>query len=404
MQNRKTFVCFSVAACLLFAHGISVGAEQTPGVTETEIRIGNTTPYSGPAAGFAPVGKAMAAYFQKVNDEGGVNGRKITFISRDDSFSPPRTVEETRRLVESDGVWAIVGAFGSSTSKATQKYLNNKKVPSVLINSGASAFAELEKSPWSQSFQPTNFDKGVIYAQYVIKNYPDAKVGILFQNDDFGRDTVMGFRYALGKRAETTIVKELGYEPADPTVDSQLLSLRAAGTTVLLDIATIKFTAQAIRKLSEMQWKPAHLISDAAASIQGVLEPAGLDNSVGVLTQSYRIDPSDPLYTSDTGMREYRAFMAKYMPTADPLEGLYGMGYQMAAAFVNLVRLCGNDLSRENLMRQVANIKNMKNVPLMRPGIEITTSPKHPSLFQQLIIDRFDGKKWVAASDVLSAR
>lgn len=294
-----------LAAVLVAAASAGIAQTASPGVTATEVKIGQTMPYSGPASNFSAIGKAMSAYFDKVNKDGGVNGRKINLISLDDAYSPPKAVEQTRRLVESEDVFAIVGSFGSQTNFATQKYLNTKKVPALFIGSGANRFSEPDVSPWSMGWQPNNVAKGRIYGKYILANRPDAKVAILFENNDFGRDHVKGFRQALGSKAAAMITKEVSYEATDPTIDSQVQLLRSTGANVFLDISTPKFSAQAIRRVAESKWDTLHLLSDASGSVVSVLMPAGLENAKGVLTVAFRKDPSDPKWADDPGVKDY---------------------------------------------------------------------------------------------------
>ncbi|MCA1457482.1 ABC transporter substrate-binding protein [Bradyrhizobium sp. BRP22] len=373
-----------------------------PGVTDTEVKIGQTMPYSGPASSFAAIGRAMTAYFQKVNAEGGVNGRKINLISLDDGYSPPKAVEQTRRLVESEEVLAIVGTFGSPTNFATQKYLNAKKVPGLFLGTGANRVSEPTTYPWSMGWQPNNHAKGVIYAKYLLKERPNAKVAVLFQNDDFGRDHLKGFRDGLGDKAATMIVKELSYEIAEPTIDSQILILKATGADVFLDISTPKFSAQAIKKMAETKWDALHLLSDAAGSISSTLVPAGLENSKGVITVAFRKDPNDAAWADDAGMKEYLAFMKQYMPEANPSETYHVFGYATAQTFVHVLKNCGDDLTRENLMKQATSIKDLV-LPIMLPGIKLNTTPTRYTPMSQEQLMQFDGVKWTPIGEVIDA-
>lgn len=374
-----------------------------PGVTDTEVKIGQTMPYSGPASSFAAIGKAMTAYFKKVNTEGGVNGRKIDLISLDDGYSPPKAVEQTRRLVESDEVFAIVGTFGSPTNFAIQKYLNIKKVPGLFLGTGANRVSDPATYPWSMGWQPNNHAKGLIYAKYLLKERPDVKVAVLYQNDDFGRDHIKGFRDGLGARADTMIVKQLSYEVTDPTIDSQILILQSSGADVLVDIATPKFTAQAIKKMAETKWKALHLLSDASGSISSTLVPAGLENSKGVITVAFRKDPNDPIWANDSGMKDYLAFMKQYMPEANPSETFYIFGYATAQTFVHVLKNCGDELTRENLMKQAASIKGLE-LPILLPGITLNTSPTDFTPLSQEQLMQFDGHKWAPISEVIDAK
>lgn len=373
-----------------------------PGVSDTEVKIGQTMPYSGPASSFAAIGRSMAAYFQKINSEGGVNGRKINLISLDDGYSPPKAVEQTRRLVESDEVLAIVGTFGSPTNFAIQKYLNVKKVPGLFLGTGANRVSEPQTYPWSMGWQPNNHAKGVIYAKYVLKERPNAKVAILFQNDDFGRDHIKGFRDGLGDKAASMIVKEVSYELAEPTIDSQILVLKATGADVLVDISTPKFAAQAIKRMAETKWDALHLLSDAAGSIASTLIPAGLDHSKGVVTVAFRKDPNDPAWAEDKGIKDYLAFLKQYMPEANPAETYNVFGYATAQTFVHVLEKCGDDLSRENLMKQAASIKDLE-LPILLPGIKLNTSATRFTPMSQEQIMTFDGSKWVSVGQVIDA-
>jgi branched-chain amino acid transport system substrate-binding protein len=374
-----------------------------PGVTDTEVKIGQTMPYSGPASSFAAIGKAMTAYFKKVNAEGGVNGRKINLISLDDGYSPPKAVEQTRRLVEGEEVFAIVGTFGSPTNFAIQKYLNIKKVPGLFLGTGANRISDPATYPWSMGWQPNNHAKGLIYAKYLLKEKPDAKIAVLYQNDDFGRDYVKGFRDGLGAKADTMIVKQLSYEVSDPTIDSQILILQSSGANVLVDIATPKFTAQAIKKMAETKWNALHLLSDASGSISSTLVPAGLENSKGVITVAFRKDPNDPIWANDPGMLDYLTFMKQYMPEANPSETFYIFGYATAQTFVHVLKNCGDELTRGNLMKQASSIKDLE-LPILLPGITLNTSPNDFTPLSQEQLMQFDGHKWNPISEVIDAK
>jgi len=373
-----------------------------PGVTDIEVKIGQTMPYSGPASSFAAIGRSMNAYFQKVNAEGGVNGRKINLISLDDAYSPPKAVEQTRRLVESDEVLAIVGTFGSPTNFAIQKYLNAKKVPGLFLGTGANRVSEPQTYPWSMGWQPNNHAKGVIYAKYILQERPNAKIAVLFQNDDFGRDYAKGFRDGLGGKASSMIVKEVSYELSEPTIDSQILVLRATGADVLVNISTPKFSAQAIKRMAEIKWDALHLLSDAAGSIASTLIPAGLENSKGVITVAFRKDPNDPAWAEDKGMKDYLAFLKQYMPDANAAETYNVFGYATAQTFVHVLEKCGDDLTRENLMKQAASIKDLE-LPIMLPGIKLNTTATRYTPMSQEQIMRFDGAKWVSVGEVIDA-
>lgn len=402
MKHATIFAFLSLVATTIAGPASAQSKNYGPGVTDTEVKIGQTMPYSGPASSFAAIGKSMAAYFEKINDGGGVNGRKITLISLDDAYSPPKAVEQTRRLVENDEVFAIVGTFGSPSSFATQKYLNTKKVPSLFLGTGANRVSEPETYPWSMGWQPNNHAKGVIYAKYIMKERPNAKVAILYQNDDFGKDNAKGFRDGLGAKAAAMIVKEMSYELSEPTIDSQILILRASGADVFLDLSTPKFAAQAIKKMAEVKWDALHLLSDAAGSLASVLIPAGLENSRGVVTLAFRKDPNDPAWQDDEGMKDYFAFMKRYMPDANPAETYNIFGYATAQTFVHVLEQCGDNLTRENLMKQATSIRDLK-LSIMLPGVLLnTTSTRFTPMSQEQIM-QFDGSKWVPVSDVIDA-
>lgn len=392
----------AVITITLMSSAFSQNKSYGPGVTDTEVKIGQTMPYSGPASSFAAIGKSMTAYFAKVNAEGGINGRKINLISLDDAYSPPKAVEQTRRLVESDEVLAIVGTFGSPSNFAIQKYLNNKKVPGLFLGTGADRISEPKTYPWSMGWQPNNHAKGAIYAKYILKERPDAKIAVLYQNDDFGKDYARGFRDGLGAKAASMIIKELSYELTEPTIDSQIVVLKATGADVFLDLSTPKFSAQAIKKMAEIKWDALHLLSDASGSLASVLIPAGLENSKGVITVAFRKDPNDPAWKDDEGMKAYMAFMKQYMPDSNPSETYNVFGYATAQTFVHVLEKCGDDLTRENLMKQAASIKDL-SLPIMLPGILLNTSPARFTPMTQEQIMQFDGTKWVPVGEVLDA-
>lgn len=396
-----------IGACAILWVGATLpalgqGKDYGPGVTDTEVKIGQTMPYSGPASSYAAIGRAMSAYFQKVNAEGGVNGRKINLISLDDAYSPPKAVEQTRRLIENDEVLAIVGTFGSPSNFAVQKYLNSKRVPALFLGTGANRVSEPATYPWSMGWQPNNHAKGVIYAKYLLNERPNARIAVLFQNDDFGRDHLKGLRDGLGDKAATMIVKELSYEVAEPTIDSQVLLLKSTGADVLVDISTPKFAAQAIKKMAETKWDALHLLSDAAGSISSTLIPAGLENSKGVISVSFRKEPTDQKWANDPGMRDYFAFMKQYMPDANPTETFHLFGYATAQTFLHVLKNCGDDLSRANLMKQASSIKDLE-LPTLLPGIKLNTSPTRYTPMSQAQLVQFDGVTWQSVGDVIDA-
>ncbi|MGV2981011.1 ABC transporter substrate-binding protein [Camelimonas sp. ID_303_24] len=370
-----------------------------PGVTATEIKLGQTMPYSGPASAYGNIGKAEAAYFKMINDNGGVNGRKINLISLDDGYSPPKTVEATRRLVEQEEVFAIVGALGTAPNAAIHKYLNSKGVPQLLISSGISKFNDPKNFPWTMAALPNYLNEARILAVYAMQQKPGKKIGLLMANDDLGRDAQAGIRQALGKDAASLLAVE-SYELTDTNVDSQILKLKASGAETLITYASPKFAAQTIRKLKEMGWQPTHLLSSIAASVAGVLEPAGLDNSVGVISVTYAKDPTDPAWDADPGMKRWHAFMDKYMPGANKGDLNYTTGYYIADFATRLLKACGDDLTRENLMKQAANVPGWEFDTLI-PGVKAQTSPTDFAPLKQMQMMVFDGKRWKLTGGLL---
>jgi len=395
---RRTLLVLGASSILAGA-----AAAQTknygPGVTDTEIKIGQAAPYSGPASAYGAIGKTIAAHFRKVNDEGGINGRKINLISLDDSFSPPKTVEVVRRLVESENV-LFVHTIGSSTTAAVQRYLNQNKVPQLFVSTGATKWGDHKNFPWTIGFNATYQTEGIVYARYLLKEKPDAKVAVLYQNDDFGKDVLAGFKMGLGEKAKTLIVAERSYELTDPMIDTQLISLQASGADVLLNLTTPKFAAMSIRKVYEMGWKPLHILANVSASVGSVLKPAGLEKAVGIISSAYTKDPTDAAWANDPAMNEWRAFMKKYYPdgSLDDWINVYSQG--MAQAMVQTLKQAGDDLSRENVMRQAANLKDLE-LPSLLPGIRINTGPTDYYPIEQLRLNRFDGKQWVLFGDVI---
>jgi branched-chain amino acid transport system substrate-binding protein len=394
----------ALALVLAAAVGLVAGpaAAQWPGVTPTEIKIGNTNPYSGPASAYGTIGKVIAAYFRKVNDEGGINGRKINFISYDDSYSPPKTVEMVRRLVEQDQVAFVFQTLGTPTNTAIHKYMNQMKVPHLFVATGATKWGDPKNFPWTMGWQPTYQAEGQIYAQYVLKNVKDPKIGILYQNDDYGKDYLKGFKDGLGEAGRRLIVLEQTYEVTDPTVDSQIVNLKNSGANVFFNITIPKFAVQAIRKAHDIGWKPLHLLNNVSASVDVVLKPAGIEASRGLITALYLKDPTDPQWKDDPGMKEWLAFMQKYYPEGNTKDAFNVYGYTVTQTMVHVLRQCGNDLSRENIMRQAANIKDLA-LPLLLPGIRINTSPTDYYPIEQSQLARFDGERWVLFGEVFDA-
>jgi len=372
-----------------------------PGASDTEIKIGNIEAYSGPASAYGVIGKAEAAYFKMINDQGGINGRKINFISYDDGYSPPKTVEQARKLIESDEVLALFNPLGTPTNLGIIKYMNAKKAPHLFIAAGGTMFGNHKLYPWSMGFQPNYQSEGRIYAKYVLDNHPNGKVGVLSANDDFGRDALKGFKDGFGDKAKSMIVVEATYESSDPTIDSQILKLKAAGADVFMNISTPKFAAQAIKKNAEIAWKPVHILHSVSQSISAVMKPAGFENGVGIVSANYGKDPADPAWKDDAGMKKWLAFMDKYMPeVADKLNSNYVYGYSAAQTMAQVLKQCGDDLTRENVMKQAANLKNVE-LDMLLPGITVNTGPTDHFPLKQMQMQKFDGEKWVRFGPVI---
>jgi branched-chain amino acid transport system substrate-binding protein len=363
------------------------------GATDTEIKIGQTIPLSGPASAYGTIGKTQAAYMKMINDAGGVNGRKINLIQYDDAYSPPKTVEQVRKLVESDEVLLTFQLIGTPPNAAVQKYLNIKKVPQLFAATGASRFTDPKNFPWTMGFNPNYFVEGRIYGQYIIKNYPNAKVGVLYQNDDLGKDYLNGIKDGLGDKAATMIVAEASYELTDPTVDSQILKIKSAGADLFFSASTPKFAAQAIKKNAELGWTPVHIVDINATSVGAVMQPAGLEASKGVISTNYGKDPLDPTWKDDPEMKKYFEFMAKYYPEGDKNSNFNTYGYSTSQLLIQVLKQCGDDLTRENVMKQAASLKNVK-LDLLLPGIVVNTSPTDFRVNKQLQMMKFNGERW----------
>jgi len=385
------------SAIALAAPFLSIGPARAekkygPGVTDTEIKIGNTCFYSGPASSYGTIGKAETAYFKMLNGQGGVNGRKINFLSYDDAYSPPKTVEQTRKLVEQDGVLLMLNPLGTPTNTAIQHYLNQKKVPQLFAATGASKWDDPKHFPWTIGWQPSYLSEGHAYASYILANKPDGKVGVLYQNDDFGKDYLHGVTEGLsGKTAK--IVAALSYETTDPTIDSQIIDMKAKGIDVIVNTAIPKFAAQAIRKAVEIEWKPLHILSGVGNSVAGTLRPAGLENSKGIVSDFFLKDPTDPQWKDDQGYKDWVAFMDKYYPEGDKTDGYNVVGPAFAQTFVQVLKQCGDDLTRESVMKEAANLHGFR-VPMLLPGITINTSPTDFAPIKQIQMARFDGERW----------
>ena len=371
-----------------------------PGATDTEIKIGNIMPYSGPASAYATIGKTEAAYFNKINAEGGINGRKINFISYDDGYSPPKAVEQARKLVESDEVLLLFNPLGTPSNSAIQKYLNTKKVPQLFVATGATKWNDPKDFPWTMGWQPSYQSEAHIYAKYLLKEKPDGKIAVLYQNDDFGKDYLKGLKDALGAKASMLIAEE-SYETTEPTIDSHIVKLKASGADVFISITTPKFAAQAIKKLAEIEWKPLHIVSNVSASVGGVIKPAGFENSQGILSAAYAKDGADPQWDNDPGMKKFYAFLEKYYPDANKLDGSVVYGYGAAQTMAKVIEMCGDNLTRENIMKQAASLKNFTPDTLL-PGVKINTSATDFAPIEQLQMMRFKGEKWDLFGDIIS--
>ena len=374
-------------------------AENAPGVSDSEIKIGQTMPYSGPVSAASANGFAELAYFHMLNDEGGINGRKINLISLDDGYSPPRTLEQTRKLIEEDGVAFIFGSVGTPTNAAIHKYLNDRKVPQLLIETGAERWDDPAHFPWTMRFVPGYRMESRIYGRWIREHKPGAKVAVLYQDDDFGKDLLAGLKEGLGD-SSARIVATASYEVTDPNVDSQIITLQSSGADTLLTAATPKFAAMSIRKTYDIGWRPLHFLDQIASAINAVLRPAGIEKSIGVLSSAYMKDATDPRWKDDPAYHAWRAWMEKYNPRADPADIYNVYGYNVAMAVVQVLRQCGNDLSRENIMRQATNLHDVA-LPMLQPGITLSTGPADYEPVKQLRLVRFDGQTWAPFGDVM---
>jgi branched-chain amino acid transport system substrate-binding protein len=393
---------FSTAVIAYVAFGGSALAQKKydTGATDTEIKIGNIMPYSGPASAYGVIGKTEAAYFKKINAEGGINGRKINFISYDDSYSPPKAVEQARKLVESDDVLLIFNSLGTPSNSAIQKYLNARKIPQLFVATGATKWNDPKHFPWTMGWQPSYQSEARIYAKYLMKEKPDGKIAVLYQNDDFGKDYLKGLKDGLGAKA-SMIVAEESYETSEPTIDNHIVKLKASGADVLIDIATPKFAAQAIKKIAEIEWKALHIVSNVSASVGGVIQPAGFENSQGILSAAYAKDGADRQWDNDPGMMKLYAFLDKYYSDANKLDGSVVYGYGAAQTMAKVLEMSGDNLTRENVMKQAASLKDFAPDTLL-PGITINTSPTDFAPIEQLQMMRFKGEKWDLFGDIIS--
>ena len=386
-------VTLALAGILAIAFPAAAQKKYDPGVTDTEIKIGNTNPYSGPASPYGTVGKTQVGYFRMINEQGGVNGRKINFITLDDAYSPPKTVEMVRRLVESDQVLLLFANVGTATNLAIHKYVNTKKVPHLFVSSGFSKWDDPKNFPWTMGWWPSYYIEGTIFGRYVLENVPNPKVGVLRQNDDAGKEYLAGFMHALGSQAKSIVVAEVTYESTDPTIDSQILQLAGSGANVFFNSGTPKFIAQAIRKARDIGWKPLQIVPSTGSSVKSALEPAGLENSIGIVTVQYLKDPTDPQWANDAEVAAWRTFMDRYYPEGSKVDYFNAYSYAVASSLVHVLKQAGDDLTRENIMRQASSMKDVQ-IPLLLPGIHLNTSPTDFAPIKQMQLARFNGKAW----------
>jgi len=396
----RSLVAIAVLATAMTATAASAEKKYDPGASDTEIKIGNIMPYSGPASSYGVIGKTEAAYFDKVNAEGGINGRKIKFISYDDAYSPPKAIEQARKLVESDEVLLIFQPLGTPSNTATQKYMNAKKVPQLFVATGATKWGDPKNFPWTMGWQPNYQSEGRIYAKYILDHFPNSKIAIFWQNDDAGRDQVKGVRDGLGAKANM-IIADKSYEVSDPTVDSQIVALHDSGADIFMTWAAPKGAAQAIRKVGELGWKPKFFLANVSTSVAAVLKPAGLENAKDIISTAYLKDPTDPAWKDDPGVQAWRSFMDKYYPDGDKTNSNNIYGYAVAQTMVQVLKQCCDDLTRENVMKQAANLKNFAS-DVMLPGIRINTGPDDYFPIEQMQLMKFNGESWELFGDVIA--
>jgi branched-chain amino acid transport system substrate-binding protein len=403
-MSRATLITTAVIAAVVLAAGPSYAQKKYgPGASDTEIKIGQTMPYSGPASAYGAIGKAEAAYFKMLNEEkGGINGRKINFITLDDGYSPPKTVEQVRRLVEEDQVLATFQTLGTPSNTAIHKYMNAKKVPQLFVATGATKWGDPKNFPWTMGWQPNYQAEAKIYIRYIKQNIPNAKIGMLIQNDDYGKDYLVGVNDALGTKDKAMLVKVVTYEVTDPTIDSQIIDLKASGANVFINITTPKFATMAIRKAYDIDWHPAQFLNNVSTSVGSVLTPAGLEKAKGVITIQYYKDPTDPKWQNDADYKQWQAWMKKYNADANISDGFNSYGYAAAATLEQVLRQCGDDLTRENVMKQAASLKDA-HIPMLQPGVLVNTSPTDFYPIEQGVLSRFNGTTWETFGPVVSA-
>ena len=399
-MKRKLVPIAALLAAALASPATLAQKKYDPGASDAEIRIGNTNPYSGPASAYGTIGKTITAYFKMVDDQGGINGRKINFISYDDAYSPPKTVEMVRKLVEQDNVLFVFQTLGTPSNTAIHKYMNMKKVPQLHVATGASKWNDPKNFPWTMGWQPNYQTEARIYAKSILQTKPDVKIGVLYQNDDYGKDYLKGLKDGLGDKAAKAIVAEVSYEVSDPTVDSQIVQLQASGANVFFNVGTPKFAAQAIRKAYDIGWKPVQYLNNVSSSIGAVLTPAGLEKSVGIITTAYLKDYSDAQWASDPAVKRWESFMKKYYPTGDLNDSSNMYGYTVARTLEQVLKQCGDNLTRENVMKQAASMKG-QYIDTLLPGITITTSDDDYAPIESVQMQRFNGKRWERFGEVM---
>ena len=401
--TRRLAVLSAALAVLAASSTASLAQKQyDPGATDTEIKIGNIMPYSGPASAYGVIGKTEEAYFNKINAEGGINGRKIKFVSYDDAYSPPKAVEQARKLVESDEALLVFNPLGTPSNSAIQKYMNAKKVPQLFVATGATKWNDPKEYPWTMGWQPSYQSETRIYAKYILKEMPNAKIAVLYQNDDYGKDYLKGLKDGLGAKAEQMIVAEESYEVSEPTIDSHIVKLKSSGADVFVNITTPKFAAQAIKKVAEIGWKPLHFLNNVSSSIGSVVKPAGFENAQDIISVAYLMDAVDPQWKDNPGMKAFDDFLAKDFPEGNRADNLIMTGYNVAQTLVQVLKQCGDDLTRANVMKQAASLKNFTTTTIL-PGITINTSDTDFAPIEQLQLQRFKGERWELFGDVLSS-
>src|ERR1700704_5829018 len=400
-QLRLATLSAALVVLAASASGALAQKKYDTGATDTQIKIGNIMPYSGPASAYGVIGTTEAKYFQKINAEGGINGRKINFISYDDGYSPPKTVEQARKLVESDEVLFIFNPLGTPPNSAIQKYMNSKKVPQLFVATGATKWNDPKDNPWTMGWQPNYQSESRIYAKYILKEKPNAKIAVLYQNDDYGKDYLKGLKDGLGAKAASMIIVEESYETSEPSIDGHIVKLKSLNADVFFNITTPKFAAQSIKKMAEIGWKPLHFLNNVSSSIGSVMKPAGFEASQNIISSNYLKDTSDPQWKNDAGMKAFDEFLAKYFPEGNRVDGSVMYGYTVAQGLVHVLKACGDNLTRDNVMKQAARIKDLELNSLL-PGVRVNTSATDFAPIAQLQLMKFKGDKWDLFGEIIS--